>query len=35
MLGNCIGVDVLTTFTDVDDISLADTVSTSSTDNLE
>ena len=35
MLKNCIGVDVLTTFTDVDDISLADTVSTSSTDNLE
>ena len=35
MLQNCIGVDVLTTFTDVDDISLADTVSTSSTDNLE
>lgn len=35
MLSNCIGVDVLTTFTDVDDISLADTVSTSSTDNLE
>lgn len=35
MLGNCIGVDVLTTFTDVEDISLADTVSTSSTDNLE
>ena len=35
MLSNCIGVDVLTTFTDVDDIGLADTVSTSSTDNLE
>lgn len=35
MLKNCIGVDVLTTFTDVGDISLADTVSTSSTDNLE
>lgn len=35
MLADCIGVEVLTTFTDVDDISLADTVSTSSTDNLE
>lgn len=35
MLANCIGVDVLTTFTDVEDISLADTVSASSTDNLE
>ena len=35
MLKNCIGVDVLTTFTEVEDISLADTVSASSTDNLE
>ena len=35
MLQNCIGVDVLTTFTDVEDISLSDTVSASSTDNLE
>lgn len=35
MLKDCIGVEVLTTFTDVQDISLADTVSTSSTDNLE
>lgn len=35
MLKNCIGVDVLTTFTDVDAIDLSETASTTSNNNLE
>ena len=35
MLKNCIGVDVLTTFTDVDSIDLSETASTTSNNNLE
>lgn len=35
MLSNAIGVDVLTTFTDVDSIDLSDSTTTTSTDDLE